>query len=94
MQIASDGGACDEDGWQYKTAAGSFEVRPANPTGQQGWAAGASPGASWRRRHWVRHRRKRHFQVLLCFLPTRMPLQSQVAEPAQWKGGPAPICCC
>ena len=82
MQIASNGGACDEDGWQYRTATGSSEARPANPTGQQGWAAGASPSASWRRRRWVRHRRKRQFQVLLSFLPTCMSLQPHQAEPA------------
>ncbi len=69
MQIASDGGACDKDGWQYRAATGSVasKVRPENPTGQQGWAAGAAPGSNWRRRRWVRHRQKRHHQVLLSF---------------------------
>lgn len=64
-QVAADAGACDEEGWQYRIASGSFsnELRPSNPTGQQGWTAAASPASTWRRRRWLRHRRKRPQQV-------------------------------
>ena len=38
---------------------GMAEARPANPLGERGWAAAAGPSSAWRRRRWVRHRRRR-----------------------------------
>ncbi|BDA42626.1 probable phosphoinositide 3-kinase regulatory subunit 4 [Coccomyxa sp. Obi] len=55
------GSSSDSEGWQYRepSSSGAAEARPANPLGEQGWSAHSGPNCTWRRRRWVRHRRRR-----------------------------------
>ena len=61
LQVDSQPGTSDGEGWMYRvpSATGLAEARPANPLGKQGWTAQGGPSSAWRRRRWIRHRRRR-----------------------------------
>ncbi|KAK9909837.1 hypothetical protein WJX75_008190 [Coccomyxa subellipsoidea] len=60
-QVETQAGSSDGEGWQYRepSPSGAAEARPANPVGEHGWSARSGPNCNWRRRRWVRHRRRR-----------------------------------
>lgn len=71
LQVETQAGSSDGEGWQYRepSPCGAAEARPANPVGEHGWSARGGPNCNWRRRRWVRHRRRRQH---VRFFPVRM----------------------